>query len=33
MGVRHFCIGWDRFLVQQGFTALGSGLRALIDDA
>ena len=33
LGVRHFCIGWDRFLVQAGFAALGEGLRGLLQDA
>ena len=32
LGVRHFCIGWDRFLVQAGFAALGEGLRGLLRD-
>lgn len=30
LGVRHFCIGWDRFLLQSGFSALGEGLRRLL---
>ncbi len=33
LGVRHFCIGWDRFLLNQGFTELGRGLRGLIGEA
>ena len=33
LGVRHFCIGWDRFLLNQGYTELGRGLRALMDQA
>ena len=33
MGVRHFCIGWDRFLLQAGYAALGKGLQALLEDA
>ena len=33
LGVRHFCIGWDRFLLNQGFTELGSGLRELLDES
>ena len=32
LGVRHFCIGWDRFLLNQGFTELGRGMRALLAD-
>ena len=31
LGVRHFCIGWDRALMQAHFRALGEGLRPLID--
>ena len=31
LGVRHFCIGWDRFLLNQGYTELGSGLRELMN--
>ncbi len=33
LGVRHFCIGWDRFVMQSGLAALGRGLRTLVDDA
>ena len=32
LGVRHFCIGWDRFLLNQGYAALGEGLNALLED-
>ncbi len=32
LGVKHFCIGWDRFLLNQGYTELGRGLRELMDD-
>ncbi|MXX31588.1 MAG: 2,4-dihydroxyhept-2-ene-1,7-dioic acid aldolase [Chloroflexi bacterium] len=31
LGVKHFCIGWDRFLLNQGYTDLGRGLRELMD--
>ncbi len=31
LGVKHFCIGWDRFLLNQGYTELGRGLRELMD--
>lgn len=31
MGVRHFCIGWDRFLLQAGYAQLGQGLQALLE--
>ena len=30
LGVKHFCIGWDRFLLNQGYTELGRGLRELM---
>ena len=30
MGVRDFCIGWDRFLVQVGFARLGEGMQKLL---
>ncbi len=32
LGVRHFCIGWDRFIYQAGLTRLGEGMRNLVDD-
>ncbi len=32
LGVRHFCIGWDRFLLNSGYTALGEGLCTLLSD-
>lgn len=32
LGVRHFCIGWDRFIFQAGLTRLGEGMRSLVDD-
>lgn len=31
MGVRHFCIGWDRFLLQAGIRQLGEGMRRLLE--
>ena len=31
MGVRHFCIGWDRFILHAGLTRVGEGLRKLTD--
>ena len=31
MGVRHFCIGWDRFILQAGLTKVGEGLRKLTE--
>ncbi|MGI9336425.1 MAG: aldolase/citrate lyase family protein [Gammaproteobacteria bacterium] len=30
-GVRHFCIGWDRFIYQQNLKQLGEGMRKLIE--
>lgn len=32
LGVRHFCIGWDRFIYQAGLTRLGEGMRKLVDN-
>lgn len=31
LGVRHFCIGWDRFIYQAHITKLGEGMRKLIE--
>ena len=31
LGVRHFCIGWDRFILQAGLMKLGDGLRKLTE--
>jgi 4-hydroxy-2-oxoheptanedioate aldolase len=31
LGVRHFCIGWDRFIYRAGLTRIGEGLRKLVD--
>jgi 4-hydroxy-2-oxoheptanedioate aldolase len=31
MGVRHFCIGWDRFILRQQLVSLGTGMRKLTD--
>jgi 4-hydroxy-2-oxoheptanedioate aldolase len=31
MGVRHFCIGWDRFILQAGLIKMGEGLRKLTE--
>ncbi len=31
LGVRHFCIGWDRFLLQSGLTKIGEGMRKLVE--
>lgn len=31
LGVRHFCIGWDRFILQAGLKNLGEGMRKLTD--
>jgi 4-hydroxy-2-oxoheptanedioate aldolase len=32
LGVRHFSIGWDRLILQQGLTRLGEGIRKLAED-
>jgi hypothetical protein len=29
--VRHFCIGWDRFILRQQLMSLGTGMRKLTD--
>jgi len=31
MGVRHFCIGWDRFIYRAAIANLGEGMKKLID--
>lgn len=31
MGVRDFCIGWDRFIYRAALTHLGEGMRKLMD--
>ena len=31
LGVRHFCIGWDRFIYRTALLQLGEGLRKLVD--
>ncbi len=31
LGVRHFCIGWDRFILQASFRTLGEGMRKLVE--
>ena len=31
LGVRHFCIGWDRFIVRQAIAELGAGMKKLTD--
>lgn len=31
LGVRHFCIGWDRFIYQAGLARLGEGMRKLVE--
>ena len=30
LGVKHFCIGWDRFIYQSAIKDLGSGMRELL---
>ena len=31
LGVRHFCIGWDRFILHAGLTRIGEGMRRLME--
>jgi len=31
LGVRHFCIGWDRFIYQAGLLRIGEGMRRLVE--
>ena len=31
LGVRHFCIGWDRFIYKAGLIRAGEGMRRLIE--
>ncbi len=31
LGVRHFCIGWDRFIYQSGLVKIGEGIRKLVE--
>ena len=31
LGVRHFCIGWDRFIYQAALNNLGEGLRKVLE--
>ena len=31
LGVRHFCIGWDRFIYQAALTRIGEGMRTLLE--
>ncbi len=31
LGVRHFCIGWDRFILQAALRRLGEGMRELLE--
>ena len=32
LGVRDFCIGWDRFILRAQFTNLGEGMQKLLDE-
>ena len=32
LGVRHFCIGWDRFIYQAGLDRIGEGIRKVIQE-
>ncbi len=31
LGVRHFCIGWDRFIYKAGLQKIGEGMRKLVE--
>lgn len=31
LGVRHFCIGWDRFIYKAALTRIGEGMRKLVE--
>jgi len=31
LGVRHFCLGWDRFILRQQLTQLGTDMRKLTE--
>ncbi len=31
LGVRHFCIGWDRFIYRSGLKKIGEGMRKLVE--
>ena len=31
LGVRHFCIGWDRFIYSAAISRLGRGLKELLE--
>jgi 4-hydroxy-2-oxoheptanedioate aldolase len=31
LGVRHFCIGWDRFIYRQALGSLGNEMRKVLD--
>jgi 2-keto-3-deoxy-L-rhamnonate aldolase RhmA len=31
LGVRHFCIGWDRFIYRSALMQLGEGMRKLVE--
>lgn len=31
LGVRHFCVGWDRFILQSGFRDIGEGMKRVLE--
>jgi 2-keto-3-deoxy-L-rhamnonate aldolase RhmA len=31
LGVRHFCIGWDRYIYRTALTRIGEGMRKLVE--
>lgn len=32
LGVRHFCMGWDRFIYEENLVKIGEGMRKLTDE-
>ena len=33
LGVRHFCIGWDRFIYQSALNSIGAGIRKTLQES
>ena len=31
LGVRHFCIGWDRFIYRGALAQLGEGMQKVVE--
>jgi len=32
LGVRHFCVGWDRFIYQSALASIGEGMQKLLSE-